>query len=165
MITSRLCPYFKDSMFPVRDDSWFLPFPPLRDSSGRLVLQHILLVSSLRLSFLPPLRPLTCISASPLQCMVPPIVRPPLSVRQRATNPLAPADQFPLLVSRPSVPFMQASTLPPPPNLYGWWYLAWVCVCVEGRKEMAPCSVLSLSSCQQASPDRHKTLQGAIPLS
>ena len=40
----------------------------------------------------------------------------------------------------------------PPPYLYGWWYLAWVWVCVEGRKETAPCDVLSTSSCRQASP-------------
>ena len=44
-------------------------------------------------------------SAAPLQCLVPPIVRPPSSVRSRATNPSAPADQCPLLVPRPSVPY------------------------------------------------------------
>ena len=77
-------------------------------------------------------------SAAPLQCLVPPIFRPPLSVRRRATNPPAPADQCPLLVPRPSVPYAGLHP-PPPPDLYGWWYLAWVWVCVEGqKKETAP---------------------------
>ena len=35
---------------------------------------------------------------------------------------------------------MQACT--PPPDLYGWWYLAWVWVCVEGQKETSPCGGL-----------------------
>ena len=89
-------PIFKYSMFPVRDDFGSFLSPPLQDSSGRLVLQHILTVSSLRLSFLPPLRPLTCIQPPP------PIVRPPSSVRRRATNPPSLADHCPLPVSRPS---------------------------------------------------------------
>ena len=51
-------------------------------------------------------------SAAPLQCLVPPTVHTPSSVRWRATNPPAPADQCPLLVPRPSVPY--AGLNPPP---------------------------------------------------
>ena len=133
-------------MFPVRDDFWFLPFPPLRDSSGCLALQNILPVSSLLSSlFLPSVH--NAYSAAPLQCLVPPIVCPPSSVRRRATNPLAPADQCPLLVPRPSVPYAGLH----PPRLVRLVLLG--LGVGGGPKETAPPAVvLSPSSCRQASP-------------
>ena len=79
-------------------------------------------------------------SAAPLQCLVPPIVRPPSSVRRRATNPPAPADQCPLLVPRPSVPY---AGLHPPPltNTAGGTWLG--CGCVwRGEGDGAPRSGL-----------------------
>ena len=122
---------------------WSLPFPlPPRFVRVPCSLWNILPVSSLFPSYMPPLRPFLCIQLTLLQCLIPPIVRTPASIRRRATNPPALADQCPLLVSRPSVPY---AGLHPPPNLYGWWYLAWVWV--GGRRR-----VLSLSSRRQASP-------------
>ena len=65
---------------------------------------------------------------------------PPLSVPHRPS-----ARELPTLRLRPTnvlslfpepASHMQACT--PPTDLYGWWYLAWVWVCVEGRKETAP---------------------------
>ena len=113
---------------------WSLPFPPSKIHPGscpsehsRLLSPFVLFASSLSIN---------AYSAAPLQCLVPPIVRPPSSVRRRATNPPAPADQCSLLVSQPSVPY--AGLHLPPPDLYGWWYLAWVWVCVEGRRRRRP---------------------------
>ena len=129
-------PIFKVSMFPFRADLGSFPLPPLWDSSGRLALPNILPVSSLLLSFFL-LSVHNAYSAAPLQCLVPPIVRPPSSVRRRATNPPAPADQCPLLVSWPSVPY--AGLHPPPPPTYtagGTWL---GCGCVwRGEKGDAP---------------------------
>ena len=128
-------------------------FPPLRDLSGRLALQNILPLSSLLSSFFL-LSVHNAYSAAPLQCLVPPIVRPPSSVRHRATNPPTPADQCPLLVSRPSIPY--AGLHPPlPPRTYtagGTWL---GCGCVwRGERRRPPAVVLSPSSCRQASPER-----------
>ena len=53
------------------------------------------------------------------------IVRPPSSVLRRATNPPAPADQFPLLVSRPSVPY--AGLHPPPTCAAGGTWIGCGC--------------------------------------
>ena len=141
-VTSRLWPYFlKVSMFPVQDERWFLPsfFPPPRFVRAPCSSAHLArLLSPFVLSASSP--SINVYSAAPLQCPVPPIVRPPSSVRQRATNPPAPADQCPLPVSRPSIPY---SGLLFPPDLYGWWYLAWVWVCVEGAKGLLVSSLRS----------------------
>ena len=91
-------------------------------------------------------------SAAPLQCLVPPIVRPPSSVRRRATNPPAPANQCPLLVSRPSVPYAGLHSPPRPIRLVVLGLGVGVC---GGATETAPPTVvLSPSSRRQASPDR-----------
>ena len=99
-------------MFPVRDERWFLPFfPPPRFVRAPCSSAHLArLLSPFVLSASSP--SVNVYSAAPLQCPVPPIVHPPSSVRRRATNPPAPADQCPLPVSRPSVPY--AGLLPPP---------------------------------------------------
>ena len=112
---------------------WSLPsLPPSEIHPGSLLQTNILPVSSLFSSYMPPLRPFLCIQSTLLQCMIPLIVRPPSSVCRRATNPLASADQCPLLVSWPSVPY--AGLHPPPPDLCGWWYLAWVWVGGQRRR-------------------------------
>ena len=138
-------------MFPVRDDLGSFLFPPSEIRPGALFFSTSC-PSPLSVCPFCLLSVHNVYSAAPLQCLVPPHVRTPSSVRRRATNPPAPADQCPLLVSRPS--FSYAGLHPPPPDLYGWWYLAWVWVCVEGQKETAPRSVLSPSSRRQASPYR-----------
>ena len=85
-------------------------------------------------------------SAAALQCMVPPIVCQPASYQPSGSGRPMSSPSFP--TQRPI-----CRLAPPSPDLYGWWYLAWVCVCVEGRKETAPRGVLSPSSRRQASPD------------
>ena len=91
-LVSRLCPYFQVSFFPV-GDGLVTSFYPLQDSSGFLALQNILSVSSLFLSYLPPLRPFLCIQPTPSSVWSPnrpsPIVRPSESYqpsRYRLTN-------------------------------------------------------------------------------
>ena len=96
-------------------------FLPLRFVRVPCSLWNILPVSSLFPSYMPPLRLFLCIQPTLLQCLVPTIVRPPSSVRRRATNPPALADQFPLLVSRPSVPY--AGLHPPPTCVDGGTWL------------------------------------------
>ena len=96
-------PIFKNLCFP--SEMILVPsfFPPPRfvrvpcspEHLARLLFPFVLFPSSPSIN---------AYSAAPLQCLVPPIVRPPSSVCRRATNPLAPADQFPLLVPRPIVP-------------------------------------------------------------
>ena len=100
---------------------WSLPFPPSEIHPGSLLQTNILPVSSLFSSYMPPLRPFLCIQPTLLQCLIPPIVRPWSSVRRRATNPLASADQCPLLFSRPSVPY--AGLHPPPTCAAGGTWL------------------------------------------
>ena len=114
---------------------WSLPSPPSEIHPGSLLQTNILPVSSLFSSYMPPLRPFLCIQPTLLQCLVPPIVRPPLSVRRRATKPPASADQCPLLVSRPSVPY--AGLHPPPTYAAGGTWLG--CGCVwRGEGDGAP---------------------------
>ena len=122
-------PIFKILCIPFRDGSGPFLFPPSKIHPGSCPPEHSRLLSPFVLFASSP--SIDAYSAAPLQCIVPPIVRPPSSVRLRATNPPAPADQCPLLVSRPSVPY--AGLHPPPPDLCGWWYLAWVWV--GGAKE------------------------------
>ena len=124
--------------------------PPSEIHPGSLLQTNILPVSSLFSSCMPPLRPFLCIQPTLLQCLVPPIVRPPSSVRRRATNPPASVDQCPLLVSRPSVPY--AGLHPPPTYAAGGTWLG--CGCVwRGEGDGTPAVVLSPLYCQQASPD------------
>ena len=87
-------------------------FPPSEIRPGSLLLlEH--LDRLLSLSFLyAPSPPVSMCSADSPPVSGPPIVRLPSSVRRRATNPPSSADQFPLLVSRPSVPY--AGLHPPP---------------------------------------------------
>ena len=97
---------------PVGDDvvpSFFLPPRFVRVPCS---FWNILPVASLFHYYVLPLLPFLCVQPTLLQCLIPPIVRPQLSVRRRATNPPALADQCPLLVSRPSVPY--AGLYPPP---------------------------------------------------
>ena len=124
---------FKFLCIPVRDGSGPFLSPPSKIHPGSCPTEHSRLLSPFVLFASSP--SINAYSAAPLQCLVPPIVRPPSSVRRRATNPPAPADQCPPLVPRPSVPY---AGLHPPPDLYGWWYLAWVWVCVEGRRRRRP---------------------------
>ena len=70
---------------------WSLPFPPSKVHPGSLIQTNILPFSYLFSSYMPPLCPFLCIQPNLLQCLIPPIVRPPSSVRRRATNPLASA--------------------------------------------------------------------------
>ena len=133
-------------MFPVRDDFGSFLFPPLQDSSGCLALQNILPVSSLLLSF--PSSP----SITRIQPPLFSVWYPPSSVRRRATNPPAPADQCPLLVPRTSVPYAGLHPPPRPIRLVVLGLGVGVC---GGEKETAPPAVvLSPSSRRQASPDR-----------
>ena len=88
-------------------------------------------------------------SAAPLQCLVPPIVRPPTSYQPSGSGRPMSSPSFP---TQRHICRIAPS---PPPDLSGWWYLAWVWLCVEGRKRRRPPAVvLSPSSCRQASPDR-----------
>ena len=115
-------------MFPVRDYFGSFLFPPSEIRPGALLYQTS---CPSPLSFCPfcLLSAHNAYSAAPLQCLVPPIVCPPSSVRRRATNPLAPADQWPPLVPRPSVPY--AGLHPPPPTYpAGGTWLG--CGCVWG---------------------------------
>ena len=119
-----------------------------RKPMSRVTFWKILPVSSLFSSYMPPLRPFLCIQTTLLQCLIPPIVRPPSSVRRKSSALQLTADQCPLLVSLPAA-HMQVCT--PPPDLCGWWYLDWVWV--GGAKDTAPPAVvLSPSSRRQASP-------------
>ena len=112
-VTSRLCPLNVNFLCcPFGDDVVPSLFPPPIFVRVPCSFWNILPVSSLFSSYMPPLRPFLCIQPTLLQCLIPPIVRPPSSVRRRATNPPASADQCPLLVSRPSVPY--AGLHPPP---------------------------------------------------
>ena len=97
-------PIFKILCIPFRDGSGPFLFTPLQDSPGFLPFRSFP-VSSLFPSYMPSLRPFLCVQPTLLQCLIPPIVRPPSSVRRRATNPLASSDQCPLLFYRPSVPY------------------------------------------------------------
>ena len=116
-----LCPLnIKFLSFSVDDD--VVPsFPPLQDSSGLLAPSVTSCPSPL--SFLPicPLSARFCVFSRPPQCLIPPIVRPPSSVRRKATNPPASVDQCPLLFSRPSVPY--AGLHPPPTCAAGGTWL------------------------------------------
>ena len=133
-------------MFPVRDEVGSFLSPSLQDSSGCLALQNILPVSSLLLSF-PSSPSITRIHPPPSS-----VWSPPSSVRRRATNPLAPVDQCPLLVPRPSVPY---AGLHPPPRPIRLVVLGLGVGVGGGAKETAPPAVvLSPSSRRQASPDR-----------
>ena len=94
---------------------WSLPFSlPPRFVRVPRSFWNILPISSLFPSYMPPLRPFLCSQPTLLQCLVPPIVLPPSSVRRRDTNPPASSDQCPLLVSRPIIPY--AGLHPPPPT-------------------------------------------------
>ena len=100
---------------------WSLPFPPSEIHPGSLLLQeHLARLLSLFFLYAPS-PPVSVYSADPLQCLVPPIVRPPSSVRRKATNPPASANQCPLLFSRPSVPY--AGLHPPPTCAAGGTWL------------------------------------------
>ena len=97
---------------------------------------------------------ITCIQPPPSSFWSPhrpsPIVRPTESYQPSGSGRPMSSPSFP--TQRPI-----CRLAPPPPpstNLYGWWYLAWVWVWVEGRKETAPRGVLSPSSCRQALLDR-----------
>ena len=140
-------------MFPFRDDLGSFLFFSLQDSSGRLALQNILPVSSLLSSFFllsvhkrlfsrpPP------VSGPPHRSSL--IVRPPESYQPYGSGRPMSSPSFP--TQRPICRLAP----PPPPDLYGWWYLAWVWVCVEGRKRRRPPAVVvSPSSRRKASPER-----------
>ena len=113
---------------------WSLPFPLLQESPGFLTSRAFPSPLSFRTFCL--LSVHNAYSAAPLQCLVPPIVRPPSSVRRRATNPLAPADQCSLLDSRPIV--LYAGLHPLPTYTAGGTWLGCGCVWRGERRRRPP---------------------------
>ena len=63
---------------------WSLPFPPSKIHPGSCPTENSRLLSPFVLFASSP--SINAYSAAPLQCLVPPIVRPPSSVRRRATE-------------------------------------------------------------------------------
>ena len=129
----RLCPLsIRCLCFPFDDDA--VPsFPPLRDSSGLLALTVISCPSPH--SFLPifPLSARFCVFRQPPPVSGPPhrpspIVRPSESYQPSGFG--RPMSSSGFLTQRPICRFE------PPPDLCGWWYLAWVWV--EGRSRRRP---------------------------
>ena len=89
-----------------------------------------------------------CVFSQPLPVSGPPIVRPPSSVRQKATNLPASANQCLLLFSFPSVPY---AGLHPPQNCAAggtWLGCGWG----GRRRQRPPAVVVSPPSRRQASP-------------
>ena len=145
MSTSRLCPYFYDSMYSLPGWFWYLPFFPLQESPGFLPFRAF----PSPLSF----RPFCLLSVHKrVFSRPPPVSGPPHrpsagelpTLRLRPTNVLF---WFPDPASH-----MQACTPPRPIRLVVLGLGVGVC---GGAKETAPPAVvLSLSSRRQASPDR-----------
>ena len=106
---------------------WSLPFPPSEIRPGSLLLQEHL-ARLLYLFFLyAPSPPVSAYSADPPSVWS--LHRP--SVGKLPTFRIW-STKCPLLFSRPSVPY--AGLHPPPPDLCGWWYLAWVWVGGQRRR-------------------------------
>ena len=119
-------PIFKDSMFPVRDEFGSFLLPPSEIRPGALLSRTS---CPSPLSF----RPFSLLSvrnrvfSRPPPVSDPPhrpspIVRPPASYQPSGS--VRPMSSYGSPTQRP------ICRLAPPPNLYGWWYLAWVWVCV-----------------------------------
>ena len=126
----------------------FLSFSPLQDSSGLFALQTLHSPLSFRPICLLSTR--FCLFSRPPPVSIPHIVRPPSSVRRKATNPPASVNQCLLLVSFPRVPY---AGLHPPPRPV--WLVVLGLGVGGGAKETAPPAlVLSPSTRRQASPGR-----------
>ena len=121
-------------MLPVRDDFGSFLFPPSEIRPGALLSRTS---CPSPLSF----RPFSLLSVhnrvfsrpppvSGLPHRPSPIVRPPESYQPSGSG--RPMSSTGSPTQRP------ICRLAPPPNLYGWWYLAWVWVCVEGRSRRRP---------------------------
>ena len=123
-------------MFPVRDAFFFLVpsfSPPLRfvrapcssAHLARLLSPFVLFASYTSITYIQP--PPSSVWSLPSSVPHRPSVGELSTLRLRPTNILF---YFPDPESH-----MQACT---PPDLCGWWYLAWVWVCVEGQKKTPP---------------------------